>query len=360
MKQITKLGIPKIKPLGLGDKNGIHNKGEKHLEDFIKEVYWVSTRQNGSIPVSKALLGEKVTLIIKTKDVPNNTAMLVRIYEYNKITKNKKLFDKDIIIYNNVGKTEELYLEKNQKWLDLLKETGEENELELYAEISCWGESIDKGKYLNVKNSDKTVVFFIGGAADKSSYGIVFKPNQNILPVKKHLDRKILNKIDYNSYYLGFDEVYDVPSQTNRLEENVLQYLDKNSSIYIVGHSLGGWNGAHLSQILTDKGYNVEMLITLDPVGEGFLVYMASSIYKNKPKPKAKFWINILADPLKPDESDDVAELGERWKIVSGTNINVKLDKHHEEADGMFRSIIKDKKSSCDFIEQSIISKIGK
>lgn len=358
MSTIKALGVPKIKGLGLNNFDRTNAK-EEHLEDMISQVYWTTVKPTGNdVPISKALLGEKVYLAVKTKNIPNSIAMLVRIYEYNKITKSKKLFDEDLVIRNNFGATKALNLEKSEKWLDLLKETGEDNELELYAEISAYGETVNKGKYLKVRNSDKVVVFFIGGAADKSSYGIFFTPNQYVLSVKKDMDNKISNRIDYNSYYLGFEEIYDIPSQTNRVEENVLQNIDKKSSIYIVGHSLGGWNGAHLSQILSDKGYNVEMLITLDPVGEGLLVYVGSSIYKNKPHPKSKFWINILADPSTPDGTDDVAEFGVRWKVSNGPNINVKMDINHWNARKMFETIIKDKKSCLNYLYDNIKLKI--
>lgn len=102
------------------------------------------------------------------------------------------------------------------------------------------------------------------------------------------------------------------------------------------------------------------MLITLDPVGEGFLVYLGSSIYKNKPNPKSKFWINILANPTKPDQSDDVADFGVRWKVKNGPNINAELDINHLDALKMFQYLIKDKKSVADFIYENIIYKIGK
>lgn len=96
------------------------------------------------------------------------------------------------------------------------------------------------------------------------------------------------------------------------------------------------------------------------PVGEGFLVYLGSSIYKEKPKPKSKFWINILAEPTNPDESDGVAEFGVRWKVKNEPNINVKLDINHLDALKMFKNIIKDKKSAYNFIYENIIYKIGK
>lgn len=364
MSKIKALGVPKIKALGLNNTIGSENKEVLHLEDMISQVYWTTVKPTGNndIPVSKALLGESVYLVVKTKNTPNNTPFLVRIYEYNKITRNKKLFDEDIVVRNNFGATKKLDLEKSEKWLDLLKEKGEDNELELYAEISAYGETVSRGKYLKVRNSDEVVVFFIGGAADKNSYGIVFPPNQYVLAVKKNMDNKISNRIDYNSYYLGFEQVYDSEKSPFNpvLDENVLKYIDKKSSIYIVGHSLGGWNGAHLSQILTDRGYNVEMLITLDPVGEGFLVYLASSIFVSKPNPKAKFWINILAAPTKSDQSDSVAEFGIRWQGTEKANINFKMDENHWNAPKMFIEPLKEKKSCQQIILESIIDKIGK
>lgn len=364
MSLIKPLGIPKIKRLTLENPYGIHKESVKNpsFEDMISQVYWTTVKPTGNdTPVSKALLGEKVYLAIKTKDIPNNTAFLVRIYEYNRITKNKKLFDVDVVIKNNFGATKELYLEKNKKWLDLLKETGEDNELELYAEISAYGETVEKGKYLKVTNSDEVVVFFIGGAADKTDYGIIFGPDQNILPAKKHLDSQILNRVDYNSYYLGFEEVYDSPNplSPSRIEENVINYINENSSIYIVGHSLGGWNGAHLSQILTDKGYNVEMLVTLDPVGEGFLVYLGSSIYWTDPTPKAKYWINVLANPSNPDQTDAIAEFGIKWNVNNKADINAEMDVNYRNAPKMFESIVKNKKSCQQMVLDSIKTKIS-
>lgn len=62
-----------------------------------------------------------------------------------------------------------------------------------------------------------------------------------------------------------------------------------------------------------EKGYKVKALVTLDPVGEGMMVWLGSDIYLSKPTPKAEFWINVRADAKKPDSSDGVADFGERW-----------------------------------------------
>ena len=69
---------------------------------------------------------------------------------------------------------------------------------------------------------------------------------------------------------------------------------DKDIPIYIVDHSLGGWNGAHLSQILADKGYKIKILVTLDPVGVGTIVRTISSVYFGTPNPKAIYGLMLL------------------------------------------------------------------
>lgn len=332
---------------------------ENHLEDMISQVYWTSVKPNGNgdIPISKALLGGKVFLAIKTKNVPNDSPLLVRIYEYNKVTKNKKLFHEDIVIRNNFGATKELYLEKSEKWLDLLKETGEDNELELFAEISGWGETVDKGKYLKIRNSDKVVVFFIGGAGDKKPYGGFAGPYNNILEVKKEFDKQITNKIYCSSYYIGFD---DADIEFSKYQTQVRERIDKNVKIFIIGHSLGGWNGAHLSKVLSDFGFDIEMLITLDPVGTGLGVQLVSDLYSGEPNPSAKYWINILAKPKNPDFSDTIADTGGRWIINKGPNINAILDVNHAYALKMAKTKVYQNKSSLETLIERVKNIIGK
>lgn len=329
------------------------------INQYIEQVYWTSAKPTGNndIPIGKALLGEKVYLAIKTKNIPNNIVFLVRIYEYNKVTKNKRLFDTDVIIKNNFGATKELDLEKSEKWLDLLKETGEDNELELFAEISGWGETVDKGKYLKIKNSDKVVVFFIGGAGDKKPYGGFAGPYNNILEVKKEFDKQITNKIYCSSYYIGFD---DADIEFSKYQTQVRERIDKNVKIFIVGHSLGGWNGAHLSKVLSDFGFDIEMLITLDPVGTGLGVQLVSDLYSGEPNPSAKYWINILAKPKNPDFSDTIADTGGRWIIKKGPNINAILDVNHAYALKMAKTKLYQNKSSLETLIERVKNIIGK
>jgi hypothetical protein len=186
--------------------------------------------------------------------------------------------------------------------------------------------------------------FFIGGAGDKTKYEVlgipVDGPNGNIVPVQSAVDSKVIPedvKNRYASFYLGFEEV----KGTNDINTNVTANIpDSTTHVYIVGHSLGGWNGAHLSQILSDKGYSVKMLITLDPVGTAFLVQVNSDIYTRTPKPKAEYWMNILAAPRNRNSSDTVADLGGRWIIDSKTspqpNTQHIVDINHAEAEVMF------------------------
>ncbi len=98
------------------------------------------------------------------------------------------------------------------------------------------------------------------------------------------------------------------------------------------------------------------MLITLDPVGEGALVYIGSSIYYRKPKPKANFWINIRTTPDEEnrDQSDGVADFGEQWEVSEGPDINSKIKTSHGRAGEMFKSKIANGKSAMDYLYESV------
>ena len=88
---------------------------------------------------------------------------------------------------------------------------------------------------------------------------------------------------------VGYHEIYG--------DKNIkIFFIDKipskNTAIYIIRHSLGGWNGAHLTNKLFKKGYKSKMLTTLDPVGKGLLINVAD-IYYNDPLVMAENWIDI-------------------------------------------------------------------
>ncbi len=179
----------------------------------------------------------------------------------------------------------------------------------------------------------KAVVFFIGGAGEKEAYYFM-GPNHNMERAKSAFEKMLFQYADsdfYSGWYLDYREVYK-----HRIAENVMKRIpDKETPVFIVGHSLGGWNGAELSKILSEQGYRVKMLITLDPVGKGFWVYSISRIYFSDPTPKADYWINIKAEPTERDSSDIVADLGERWVLDKEPNINEVFDIHHYDAEEM-------------------------
>lgn len=199
------------------------------------------------------------------------------------------------------------------------------------------------------KNS---VAFFIGGAGDSKKYfgqgpsfivrDEVAIPFSSIAPIQ-----------DYSYKYLGFEDIY----KNDKIKKNVLPLIEskEGTAIYIVGHSLGGWNGAHLSQILSDKGYSIEMLLTLDPVGTKVGVTLISDIYWDTPKPKSNYWVNIYANPDSNEIDDYIAWGGGQW-IPNKNSVDVfhEVKYHHRQAGKMFKEIVKDGNSSSDILLSTV------
>jgi hypothetical protein len=208
---------------------------------------------------------------------------------------------------------------------------------------------------VSVQVGQAIMVFYIGGAGDKESY-YGTGPYGNIDEVRKHCDLIFKSLRVQNLYftdYLGYNEVCG----KGDVQKHVIEKIpDKMMPVYIVGHSLGGWNGAHLSRILNEHGYNVEMLITLDPVGEGFGVHAISDLYGKYPRPVAKFWINIRADKAirEMDGSDGIALVGGQWTVKEGPNLNFVADIHHANALKMFLVPLTGKASARDYFYASV------
>ncbi|MEO4047409.1 alpha/beta hydrolase [Pseudomonas sp. CAU 1711] len=209
-------------------------------------------------------------------------------------------------------------------------------------------------KPVELKNC-RAIAFFIGGAGDKESYYFA-GPYKNITyaqdPFNRRMEAAGKGKL-FRSIYRGYNEVRG----SSDIKRHVVAHIpDKATPVYIVGHSLGGWNGAHLSNLLAGDGYRVEMLITLDPVGEGALVWLGSDIHYSKPEPKSGYWINVRAEPSVPDPSDSVAEFGEKWSVHSGPDINCVMNVNHANAWGMFLNPIQGEMSAADYMYESVIS----
>lgn len=202
-----------------------------------------------------------------------------------------------------------------------------------------------------VKTSKKNIIMLIfGGAADVESY-YGQGPNNNTYPIYKKMLKYLTEpKIKY----IIEREDYSAAKGSNDINRIKALIPTTNSYVYIIGHSLGGWNGAHLSQILSNSGYKVSMLVTLDPVGCGVLVSIGSDIYNSEPNPIADKWINISCSPSNPDSSDSVAEFGERWIVSSGPTLNESVNINHAYADEIFTAKLSDRKSAYEHVKESI------
>ena len=346
---------------------GTPKEPERKAGYFVKG--WWSSDSEGKEKIKEALIGETVYFHLETRDIPNGKPVFMSLFD-DDVKRSEEEIDSNkgsdrielypIGISERSNETESKYeFVKNNKIVKKIylndyfsKLISEEKDkcIELFFACSYNNQHIELPlsfkDYLKVR--ERVVVFFIGGAGDKESY--YFQgPFNNIKEVKDLFEEKLSNKKYYSGVYLDYSDVYD--DIENSVIKNIASF---DTNIYIVGHSLGGWNGAHLSQILTDKGYKIQMLITLDPVGEGKIVFIGSRIYRQKPKPKAYFWINILAMPTEPDSSDDIAEFGERWMIITGPNINNNLDINHYNAKKMFTSKLTTGKSAYQYLLESI------
>ena len=197
-------------------------------------------------------------------------------------------------------------------------------------------------------------IFFIGGAADLEPYYFV-GPLHNITIAQKKLARRMQKYLVHHSnihfHSLSYNRVYYLSD----IELNVLVKIQPQDLIYIIGHSLGGWNATHLARILKDKGYRIRILATLDPVGEGTLVWIGSNIYKNpETEPLADLWINIRAENDDLDLSDIVAQIGQQWLLNDEPDINETLYIHHSDAQRMLRHKLHTGKSIMDYIIENI------
>jgi len=185
----------------------------------------------------------------------------------------------------------------------------------------------------------KAIIFFIGGAGDKKAYA-GSGPNRNVIYVLKDYYNQAAKELtevenelviaNRGETYLGYYEIYKMKD----IQKNVIEKIpNKDVLVYIIGHSLGGWNGAHLSSILTKLGYKIEMLITLDPVGTNVEVSVISDIYWKYPVVNAKTWINISCSPKSYNFSDLIADVGGQWRPKKGPTYNVETTANHVDAE---------------------------
>jgi len=200
----------------------------------------------------------------------------------------------------------------------------------------------------------RALALFIGGAGDKQPYYRA-GPYRNMAYAQVPFERRIAQAGlagACRSLYLGYHEVHGAAA----IERLILPAIpDKTTPIYIVGHSIGAWNGAHLSNRLSEWGYRVEMLVTLDPVGSGLLVRLGSRIPYRHPAPRSRLWINVRAEPGRSNASDLVAQLGRKWHVAGEPDIDEAVDTNHANACALFCSPLHDGRSAADHMFESIV-----
>jgi len=205
--------------------------------------------------------------------------------------------------------------------------------------------------------AQRALALFIGGAGDKKPYYLA-GPYRNMAYAVSAFDQRMekVGQADgYQSLYLGYHEVWSA-SAIGRLV--AAEIHDKTTPIYIVGHSIGAWNGAHLSQRLSEWGYRVAMLVTLDPVGLGLLVRLGSRIPYRRPAPRCDVWINVRAEPGQSNASDLVARLGRKWHVAGAPDIDGALDTNHANAWALFCNPLHDGRSAADWVFESITGQL--
>lgn len=178
-------------------------------------------------------------------------------------------------------------------------------------------------------------------------------PNNNIVSIYDYLNKKYQSHIKSGRLsleYLGYYDVFGEDRIWNVLNTQEMHYkidgecILKTDSVIIIGHSLGAWNGAHFAENIkswkriqkskklhraSPNGFDIKMLITLDPVGEGLTVGAFSDIYFKPAKVTIKNWINLKYDQIGYSFPDFVADLGGQWDVAAGPRINEVVSVDH-------------------------------
>nr|WP_320077516.1 LysM peptidoglycan-binding domain-containing protein [Acinetobacter sp. Marseille-Q1620] len=233
---------------------------------------------------------------------------------------------------------------------------------------------------VSVRAFTKSFTAFVGGAADKYQFlnrpfgidppdDIGLGPTEIMKNCMEKFKKKIGTKVNNASFgYYGYEEAYSNKSKRTKVNDKFLLNLltdikkivekEPATQINLVGHSLGGWNVAGLSEELhKQKICRVQTLITLDPVGillsKGFSRYLGrAQIYFSEPDPIAQLWVHIHSKPDESYRDDYVAKLGGRWNNNETKKANYRetTKYHHGEAYEMFTKVKFDNNSAEDLL----------
>ncbi len=168
---------------------------------------------------------------------------------------------------------------------------------------------------------------FIGGAADARPFWF-WKPTHIMKDVKTRflweLSTNTSNTDFFRARYYGYEDV-DLGNVQAGIDS--ARAANPQVNIYIVGHSLGAWEGAALT---SQEGYHAKMFISLDPVGTRYRY--TGDISFAEPSVSADTWINILAQPKQSDRSDTIADWGKRAGLKGNPARRDTANFHHAEA----------------------------
>lgn len=112
-----------------------------------------------------------------------------------------------------------------------------------------------------------------------------------------------------------------------------------------------------MGQRLVDEGYNVNMIITIDPVG-GVIpgydygdgdIYPADNLMGG-----VTTWYNVYGDPDSYDRSDFIAGVGGPWNDVDDATISLPSNNNHHDFSNMF-----DQSGAADFYRNNFNNGCG-
>lgn len=133
--------------------------------------------------------------------------------------------------------------------------------------------------------------------------------------------RSRIGEGQYSEYYNAM--YFEHGSVNNDKAILEIEQRAKGGPIILIGHSWGASEAYKAARALRDRGNNVVMLITADPV---------SKIRGSGPPPDT-LWVNINAKTDSPDQSDWVAEAGGKPSRLptDRAQINATVPGHHRE-----------------------------
>ncbi|MFQ3250431.1 MAG: pimeloyl-ACP methyl ester carboxylesterase [Glaciecola sp.] len=188
------------------------------------------------------------------------------------------------------------------------------------------------------------VVYFIGGAADKTreSFGLVKWGPTNLMGLcRTAFDQKKGSSCETHYYgYLEKDAIAESIVQVKQAKPDV--------RINLVGHSRGGAVANELAlNILPSLNINANIVVLLDPVKANPLDKF--TIPKNNNAHLTSLYVCIFAKPLNRDPTDYVAIVGGQYgkRLQAYCDFYIEADANHGEPMDMLKTVLDEKETSA-------------